>query len=168
MMDDSDSFPFYSCEDLKSHLTILLYHGVTESTSIGIENYSGKHIKVEEFYRQMSYIKDNCNILSMDEIVDIKRKNEIWPENAVAVTFDDGFRNNYKCAAPILTKLNIPATFYICSGMIDSNKMFWVDKIEDCINLSKKSSIEIFLDTLNKFSLKSDEEKIALSKQKLL
>ena len=74
MTSDNDSFPFYSYEDLKSNLTILLYHGVTASTSIGIENYSGKHMNVDEFYRQMSYIKDNCNILSMDEIVDIKKK----------------------------------------------------------------------------------------------
>ena len=41
MTSDNDSFPFYSYEDLKSNLTILLYHGVTASTSIGIENYSG-------------------------------------------------------------------------------------------------------------------------------
>tara|TARA_B100000035_G_scaffold100972_1_gene85643 strand:- start:298 stop:1263 length:966 start_codon:yes stop_codon:yes gene_type:complete len=160
MISDSKTLLTYSSEDLKSHLTILLYHGVTESTSIGIENYSGKHMNVDEFYRQMSYIKDNCNILSMNEIVDIKRKNQTWPENAVAVTFDDGFKNNYECAAPILNKLNIPATFYICSGMIDSNKMFWVDKIEDCINRTKKNTIEILLDASFEFSLMSKEEKI--------
>ena len=124
-------------------------------------------MNVDEFYRQMSYIKDNCNILSMDEIVDIKRKDEMWPENAVAVTFDDGFKNNYECAAPILNELNIPATFYICSGMIDSKKMFWVDKIEDCINRTKKNAIEIVLDIPLTLSLKSKEEKIqALTKIK--
>ena len=55
--------------------------------------------------------------------------------------------------APILNKLNIPAIFYICSGMIYSKKMFWVDKIEDCINCTKKNAIEILLDNSLKFSL---------------
>ena len=51
--------------------------------------------------------------------------------------------------------------------MIDSKKMFWVDKIEDCINRTKKNAIEILLDNSLKFSLKSNEEKIeALAKIK--
>ena len=39
----------------------------------------------------------------------------------------------------VLDELKIPAVFYVCSGMIDGKEMFWVDKIEDCINRSKKT-----------------------------
>ena len=160
MKNDNNLMKCYSSEELDSHLTILLYHGVSDAESKGIENFSGKHIEANEFHRQMSFIKDNCNILSLDEIVEIKNNNERWPSNSVAVTFDDGFKNNYSTASPILKDLNIPATFYICSGMIETNKMFWVDKIEDCINLSTKKEINILLETETIFKLNTNENKI--------
>jgi peptidoglycan/xylan/chitin deacetylase (PgdA/CDA1 family) len=118
----------------KNKLTILLYHGVTNSLSDGIENFSHKHLSIKDFENHIRFIKKNCNILSMDDVVNIKNEGGHWPQNAVAVTFDDGFKNNFTTAAPILEKYGCPATFYICAGMINANLMFWVDKIEDCIN----------------------------------
>ena len=50
------------------NLTILLYHGVTNSIPYGIENISGKHISVDEYFDQMSWLKKNANILSMEEV----------------------------------------------------------------------------------------------------
>ena len=160
MINKNSPMKFYTSEELNSHLTILLYHGVSNSKSIGIENFSGKHIDANEFQRQMLFIKENCNILSLDTIVEIKNNNEEWPSNSVAVTFDDGFKNNHTTAAPILKKLNIPATFYVCSGMIETNKMFWVEKIEDCINLSENKEIKIFLEEQTLFELNTRNKKI--------
>ncbi len=45
-------------------LTILLYHGVTNSPGTGIENYSGKHIPADDFTRQMRTIRRHCTVLS--------------------------------------------------------------------------------------------------------
>ena len=49
----------------------------------------------------------------MDEVVEIYKNGDGWVENAVAVTFDDGFQNNYLYAADILDSYKVPATFYI-------------------------------------------------------
>jgi peptidoglycan/xylan/chitin deacetylase (PgdA/CDA1 family) len=49
------------------------------------------------------------------------------------VTFDDGFRNNYTVAAPILQEFGLPATFYVTSNFVDSNEMSWVDRIEAAV-----------------------------------
>jgi len=43
----------------------------------------------------------------------------------VALTFDDGLRNNFKLAYPILKELNVPATFFVCPGLIDSGRWLW-------------------------------------------
>lgn len=126
-------------------LLILLYHGVTNSDSIGIENYSGKHLKKAEFQRQIEIVARTCVPLSIDEIVEIHRSGQEYPPKAVAITFDDGFRNNYTNAAPILDEYGVPATFYVCAGMISSQKMFWVDELEDCFNRSTKSQVKISL-----------------------
>tara|TARA_B100000795_G_scaffold239743_1_gene201559 strand:- start:92 stop:1051 length:960 start_codon:yes stop_codon:yes gene_type:complete len=159
-MQKNNSQVSFSSEELNSNLVILLYHGVTDAKSIGIENFSGKHISANEFERQMFFIKKNCNVLSLDDIVEIHRNNDKWPKNSVAVTFDDGFKNNYTTAVPILKRLNIPATFYVCSGMIESNKMFWVDKIEDSINFTDLKKIRILLESNTDFELDSKDKRI--------
>jgi peptidoglycan/xylan/chitin deacetylase (PgdA/CDA1 family) len=141
-------------------LTILLYHGVTNSKSFGIENYHAKHIPVNDFRKQMKFLSENCKVLSMDEVVQHYLNNEPFPSNAVAVTFDDGFENNYLKAAPILSEFNISTTFYITSGIVDSEKMFWVDELEDCINLTAHTFIQIQLNDLRYFDISSRNKKI--------
>src|SRR5574343_1136034 len=105
-------------------LSILLYHGVTREKSRGIENKSEKHMTEKQFFNQMKYLKERCVVLSMDQVVEYFISNRPLPKNPVAITFDDGFENNYTVAAPILDMLKLPATFYITSGIINENKMF--------------------------------------------
>ncbi len=142
------------------NLTILLYHGVTNSIPYGIENISGKHIHVDEYFDQMSWLKKNANILSMEEVYFFIANKKAFPKNAVAVTFDDGFENNYSQAFPVLKNLGIPTTFYISSGMIGTNEMFWVDKLEDCINHTQNEIINIVLGEEFNFELKQSKQKI--------
>lgn len=141
-------------------LTVLLYHGVTVNEQSGIVNFSGKHINAKLFEDQISFIKKNCCILSMDDVVEIYNSGKIWPKNSVAITFDDGFQNNYLNAVPILDMFDVPATFYICAGMINTNLMFWVDIIEDCINRTKIKILKTSINGLTLFKLKSLEDKI--------
>ena len=141
-------------------MVILLYHGVTRSSSKGIENYSGKHLPEADFAKQMRWIRDNSNILSMEQVVRIGQTGSSWPEPAVAVTFDDGFRNNLEIAAPCLQEYQIPATFYVCPGVIDSSIPFWVDQVEDCLNRTKARVLEIGLADLYSFELSGQGDRI--------
>ena len=83
-----------------------------------------------------------------------------FPKNSVAISFDDGFANNFHLACPILDDFNVSTIFYICSGLIGKKDLFWVDKIEACINNTKKDKIEIYLDKKYSFILKDRETKI--------
>ena len=143
-----------------STLTILLYHGVTRSQAIGLENISGKHIQAEEYFNQMQWLKNNAYVISMEEVYEIITKKKKFPKKAVAVTFDDGFENNFTEAFPVIADLEIPTTFYISSAMIGTQNMFWVDQLEDCINNSKLDAIEIYLDDKRQFNIKLIEDKV--------
>lgn len=124
---------------------ILLYHGVSNVKSKGIENYAVKHINQDKFYEQIKFIKKNLNILSVSQLLDLILKKKKIKKNSVLITFDDGYENNFTMASPILEEFNVPATFYISSGLMNSTKMFWTDILEDCINRTKKSKIIIRL-----------------------
>ena len=144
----------------KGTLVILLYHGVTEGIRNGVGNFSGKHIDIKCFEDQIGLIKKKYTLLSMDDVVEIYTNGDRWPKNSVAVTFDDGFQNNYFNAAPILDKYKCPSTFYVCAGMINTDLMFWVDIIEDCLNRTKKTAVRIHLAEDAVLYLRDDDEKI--------
>ena len=144
---------------IDDELAILLYHGVTNTESRGIENNSQKHLAVDEFHRQMEHISQNCHLLSMQEVSEYCRDKKPFPRKSVAVTFDDSFENVHRVAFPILKEFNIPFTFYLTTSFIESDDMFWVDMIEDCINRSEVDEIKVpYID--DTFFLRSLKDKL--------
>ena len=152
---------------IKKNLIILCYHGVIDDKKKnGIENYSGKHILKKEFTKQLKFLKKkNCEFLSLDKVVENIKKKITFKKNSFCITFDDGFENNFTIAAPILKKLNIPAIFFLCPKNIDKQQMFWVDKIEACINLTSKKKIKIKSLNNNNYNIETDKKKIEIIKK---
>ena len=118
--------------DSKSAL-ILCYHGVTKENSSGIENFSDKHLNIEIFEDQMEFIANELNPIGMLELM-ADRDAGSFTAGSVAVTFDDGYENNFTTAWPILKKYQIPATIYLTTGYIGNERPFWVDLIEHLFN----------------------------------
>lgn len=120
---------------------ILLYHGVSASPSRGIENFSRKHIHAEEFERQMAFLNGNTCVVSLREIAARLAGGWALAERSVAVTFDDSFKNNLDVALPILKRHRIPATFFVATGFVGTDRRFWVDRVEHCLNVTERESI---------------------------
>ena len=153
----------YTSQLSKDGPLILLFHGVVEKNDYGVRNYIRKHIEVDYFADILRKLSALGPALSMDEIVDIHQSGRDYPENAFAVTFDDGFENNYSVAAPVLSDLKIPSVFYITSDFIENGTMSWTDKAEYCLEEIPKGQIR--LPWSNQIiSFESDEEKIGLMK----
>lgn len=110
---------------------ILLYHGVHgDDVMLAGRNSSGKHISASRFRTQMRWLSENRPVISMETIAEAYRENKELPEGAVAVTFDDGFLNNYSEAWPVLEEYKLPATIYLATGFIGTGRMIWSDVLE--------------------------------------
>jgi methionyl-tRNA formyltransferase/peptidoglycan/xylan/chitin deacetylase (PgdA/CDA1 family) len=143
-----------------SQLCILLYHGVTRERGRGIENFARKHLEADVFEEQMRYVAQECRLLTMEEVSRLCARKAPFPPKAVAVTFDDAFENVYSVAYPILRMHSVPFTFYVSTGFVETDRLFWVDIIEDCINRSRRE--EIALPTYDRpLPLRSAEERMA-------
>jgi len=153
---------FHLNKSLENKLTILSYHGVTEKNDNEFINVQGKHILKEDFQEQMEFINNFCSPLSIDEWIQLRAEQKKMPPYPTVVSFDDGFKNNLDQAIPVLEKLSIPCIFYISSGMINSDEMFWVDKIEQCLAFTKEKKISLFLDLLKYYKIDSYEKRIKL------
>lgn len=100
-----------------SHYTvpILMYHYINNEEP----HRSRLGVSPEAFEKQMSFLRrHNYNIITLEELVSLIAGNNKIPWKTVAVTFDDGYLDNYTNAYPILKKYNIPATIFVVINRI--------------------------------------------------
>lgn len=85
-------------------------------------------VSPDHFKSQMLVIKKYCTPIRLNEV---GSKKVLFGLPRVAITFDDGYADNLYFAKPILEELEIPATFFVTSGMVGSNREFWWDELEN-------------------------------------
>jgi len=95
------------------------------------------------FREQLCWLKDHTTILSEADLIDFARSGRPWPRPSSFVTFDDGYRDQYTRALPVLEELKIPATFFIPTHLIESRRLGWWDSIAYLIRKTHKKSIWI-------------------------
>jgi peptidoglycan/xylan/chitin deacetylase (PgdA/CDA1 family) len=98
-------------------ITVLLYHRVTDEVRDNLT------VGIEQFDRQMAMLRKHCQILSIEEIV-ATEKVSMSGAPLVCVTFDDGYLDNYTNAAQILLRHQIPAAFFVSTGIINTDRTF--------------------------------------------
>ena len=101
----------------RQRIVVLLYHrvsdGLRDSLTVGIE----------QFDEQMEWIARHHRVVGIADIIHgIVPRNDVRP--VVAVTFDDGYLDNYEHAVPILLRHRIPAAFFVSTGMIGKSVGF--------------------------------------------
>lgn len=105
----------------RKKLLILYYHRVIVkeelAKSINIENIN-MYTDINKFERQMEFLKRHYCPVSEERIA-LSTESGRLPDYSVWVTFDDGWRDNYTNALPILKKYDIPATFFVTTGYIN-------------------------------------------------
>lgn len=110
----------------KKGLTILTYHRISEYSDLS----DPLKISASVFAKQLSYLKNSYRLLSGDELAYIIRKRESYPENSLLITFDDGWRDNYIYAYPILKKYQIPAVIFLSTDYIGTDRSFWHERLK--------------------------------------
>lgn len=91
-------------------ISILLYHSVTKN------NWYAS-IDPEVFGKQMAYLKNNYQVVSLDKIVAYVKGESELDDKSVAITFDDGYLDNFTQAWPILKKYNLPFTIFVTTNL---------------------------------------------------
>jgi peptidoglycan/xylan/chitin deacetylase (PgdA/CDA1 family) len=96
------------------------------------------------FEGQMRYLKNHYRVLSLAEACrELESPASAAP--AVVVTFDDGYRDLYLQAFPILQRYNIPATIYLIAGSIESGRPAWYDRIFLALKHAPGPNLEVDL-----------------------
>jgi len=102
-------------------------------------------IPSDVFRAQMEFLKNDLRVVPLSEIVDGLRNGAPEADGAVALTFDDGLRSHYTVVRPILMELGLPATFYVCPGLIDRGERLWNNDLRARMQWMRRSSLQRLL-----------------------
>jgi peptidoglycan/xylan/chitin deacetylase (PgdA/CDA1 family) len=90
---------------------VLMYHSVNPVPNDSIKSLI---VSPRTFERQMRFLRDHhYNVITVEALARLIKTNSKIPPKTVAVTFDDGYKDNYTYAFPVLKKYAIPATIFI-------------------------------------------------------
>lgn len=126
MPDPADDESFV--HDRRSQVSMLLYHDLSTTNSS-----NPMKINVSKFKAQMENLKENgIPVISMSDFMKWKRGEINIPEFCVLITFDDGWREVYTMAFPVLKELEFPFTLFLYTKYLDiGGRSLTFDQIEE-------------------------------------
>jgi len=151
-----EAYMFFRKKIFGRYIVVFVYHRIHP----GKGNARVANICPEEFEKQIRYLKENFVIYSIEKLVNVLKNNQIDNEgikNIAVVTFDDGYKDNYIYAYPILKKYKIPASIFLITDYVGKGKLFWWDEMEYILYYTKKEKINLL--NLGTFLLTDDEKK---------
>lgn len=89
----------------------------------------GLTVSVPLFDQYCRFFRDHFNVLPLGELVS-RLERRLSLDRALAITFDDGYLDNFENAAPIMWKLSLPATFFVVTRWIGGTFVPWWDRAE--------------------------------------
>jgi peptidoglycan/xylan/chitin deacetylase (PgdA/CDA1 family) len=96
----------------KDNAVILLYHHVSHATP------KATSVSPATFRQHMQYLAEHHQVLPLREVIEKLQNRQSLPDKAVVITFDDGYKNIYENAHPILTEFGFPYSIFINPPLI--------------------------------------------------
>jgi len=127
----------------RNRLEIVLYHFVT-----GEQNPfagAGHNVAPGEFEKQLTYLQSRYEILPLEEAVIAHGEGRLGTGPVACVCFDDGYRCNLTEAYPILQKVGVPATIFVCPSILGNRDLLWRDKVRYLLDKGLEDEFLSFL-----------------------
>ena len=122
----------------KRYLIVLNYHNFSRYNNYGIKRGLITETGFEKsFGKQMKFISKHFKFSYLEEFYEMKN------EGGVLITFDDGYKDNFDLAFPILKRYNVKAVFFLVTNLIGTEQWLLHDKLRYLVQTGLKSELEI-------------------------
>ncbi len=124
-------------------LTIIAYHRILEADDNFRYDDGVISCSPAAFEKQIRFFKDHFSIISFRQLKESLDNRSPLPSNSLIITFDDGYKDNFTHAFPILRKYNTSATIFLSVRHIDTGENYWWDEAAFYLKHAHKSSRDI-------------------------
>jgi peptidoglycan/xylan/chitin deacetylase (PgdA/CDA1 family) len=105
----------------RRRLLILTYHRFCATDD-------GLNTSARALAEQLEYLLAHYTVWPLARIAEAQAAGARLPPAPAAITIDDGYRDAWQIALPILRRYQVPATLYVVTGFVDRNAWVWTDK----------------------------------------
>jgi peptidoglycan/xylan/chitin deacetylase (PgdA/CDA1 family) len=92
--------------------------------------------------QQLDYLTAHYQILPLSELAGLLASGAKLPSSVAAITIDDGYRDCYEIALPVLRRYNVPAALFVVTAFIDQRTWMWTDKLRYVLPRARTSTLE--------------------------
>lgn len=114
------------------------------------------------FEQEMRYLARHYNVVSLPNLV--RRLENGSPARMLAITFDDGYQDNYENAFPVLQRHGLPATIFLTTGSIDSRQPLWFEQLADAVKKTALDHLDLEIDIPRRFWMRTTDERLAANR----
>lgn len=118
---------------MQGHLVILCYHRILPARAKAAYFQPDLAVTPETFRTHLTTLKEHYDILPLKEAWSAIRTNARPGRPLAAITFDDGYRDNHRYAAPVLAEKGVRATFFIVSDLVGADQPPWYDRMASLV-----------------------------------
>lgn len=105
----------------RKRVVFICYHGVTERASRHPNDPFGLHVRKDRFRAHLEFLQKRYRVISLEQYLKSISRPESLPEYAAVITFDDGHRNFFTVAAPLLLEYKMPAAMFLIVDRVRQN-----------------------------------------------
>lgn len=132
-----------------NYFFVLMYHRVVPANECGKFLQPGMYVEPDTFEEHLQFLNKYFDIRPIEELY-VAEKQKINISNGMPscyLTFDDGWSDFYRYAFPLLTKYQVPATVFLPTGFIGTNKSLWTERLGHiCTQIEVKGSFREFIE----------------------
>lgn len=111
-------------------LVVLMYHRVLPAGDERLQTEQpGMWVRPETFRMHVRTLKQHFEVVRLSDWLARAARGDELPPRACAITFDDGWRDNYEYAYPILSDEGARATVFLVSDVVGTNQAFWPERL---------------------------------------
>lgn len=119
---------------LQGQLVVLCYHRILPASQKACYFSPDLVVTPEAFRRHCAVLHRHYRVATLTDACDAIRSGSASERPWLAITFDDGYRDNFMHAAPILREFTLPATFFVIAGLVETEARPWYDQLGQAIS----------------------------------
>jgi peptidoglycan/xylan/chitin deacetylase (PgdA/CDA1 family) len=125
-------------------VTIVMFHGVVDDSQASNPlNSLGLHLAESPFARLCKGLANTGMVVSLEQAVAALQGKRVLRQHEIVLTFDDGYRNNYTHAFPLLKKYQLPATVFLATEFLEERVPLWPDRVAYAVMQARESMARV-------------------------